>query len=170
MMSETPSNADETQPVRVPSAEIDFDGAPSDRLPEVNSARTDEIPEWLTEFAAQPAQESVAIGERHLPPVEDPGPEPVVLQTTTWQPEPTAPSSTPVDKAQVFDALLQEEQYSAAADLIRKTATTSLQVEASLRALRPHLILKEKFLPLWDVYEELSQKIWQENNQTKIGG
>ncbi|NLC29652.1 MAG: hypothetical protein GX773_04270, partial [Chloroflexi bacterium] len=68
---------------------------------------------------------------------------------------------------QVF---LDQEDYSAAAELIRKMAINPQQIEASLRTLRPHLILKENHLPLWDVYDELSEKLLQENNQTQIGG
>ncbi len=178
-MNEIANTADETQPVRVHTEQIGSEETSSDKLPQARSARTDEIPEWLTEFAAQPAHDLEANGEKELQPVEEPELIPVVLETAEWQePEtelevlvsPSPEIVTTPGHGQDLQALLDQGHYAAAAELIRKTAINLRQIEASLRMLRPHLILKEKLLPLWDVYKELSEKLLQENNQTQIGG
>jgi hypothetical protein len=63
--------------------------------------------------------------------------------------------SLPIEQS--VQDLLGQGNFDAAADLISKTATNKKLAEEAQRTLRSHLLLQEERLPLWNVYDQLSE-------------
>lgn len=179
----TDTNKDEqTQPVRVQANQNPSEDTSQIILAQPKSEPAENIPGWLLEFASQPTEQPNGEHQHGLEAIEEPAPEPleavapIVLETAEWhvvQAELEQPA-VPLDKSkspnladQNIQELLELGDFTAAADLIRKTATTKELAQESQRALRSHLVLQEDRLELWTVYGELAEKIDQQHTQTE---
>lgn len=179
-MSTDADKEEQTQPIRVVTPQRPSEDTSRIILTQQKPEPIEEIPAWLVEFASQPTQEVSGESMHGLEAIEEPAPEPleaiapIVLETSEWQvvqaelvnPVPALnEDASTISTAQDIQDFLDLGNYAAAADLIRKSATTKELAQDSQRALRSHLVLQEDRLPLWNVYDELSERITRENTQ-----
>jgi len=171
-MSTDSNKVDQTQPIKVRA-----DETPSDDTSEINVVPekvtlSKEIPDWLIEFASETTQDVEIQIQHGLEAIEAPAEdsaEPdtaLVLETAEWhavQAELENPvtdfdqEATASPTEQSVQDLLGQGNFDAAADLILKTATNKKLAEEAQRTLRSHLLLQEERLPLWNVFDQLSE-------------
>lgn len=175
-MSTDSNKVDQTQPIKVRA-----DDTPSEDTSEINVvpenvALSKEIPDWLIEFASEPTQDVEAQIQHGLEAIEElaldsaESDAALVLETAEWHtvqaelenPVPDLDEEvTTSSTQQSVQDLLNLRNYPEAANLIQKTATNKELAEESQRTLRSHLLLQEERLPLWSVYDHLSEMITQ---------
>jgi hypothetical protein len=110
------------------------------------------IPEWLKELAGQSSEpETEPIAENQIDSNQNAEDVLPASNTGEWQPL----------QQQDFQSLLIAGQYQKAANLIRETADSPEAIQAAQQAIRPHLVLKDELIPLWDLYDELTIKLSQ---------
>ncbi len=179
-MSTDANKEEQTQPVKVVADQNSSEDTSRILVTQQKPEPAEEIPAWLLDFASQPSQEASAESQHGLEAIEEPAPEPfeaiapIVLETSEWH-SVQAELVNPVSALDIDTSTISTEQkiqdflgfgeYAAAADLIIKSATTKELAQESQRALRSHLVLQEDRLPLWNVYDELSERITIENTQ-----
>jgi hypothetical protein len=181
-MSPESNNDEQTQPIKVhPDVEISEDTSRMN-LAQQKPVLAEEIPEWLLEFASQPTSEASGESQHGLEAIEEPAPEPleavtpIVLETAEWHvvqaelenPTPALDEEvSTISSDQIIRDYLGMGNYAAAADFIRKAATTKEFAAESQRALRSHLVFQVDRTELWNVYDELSEIIKQDDKQTE---
>lgn len=179
----TDANKDEqTQPIKVNTEERSSEDTSRINLALQKDEPAVEIPDWLIEFASQPSQYVDPESQHGLEAIDEPAPEthenlaPIVLETAEWhvvQAElehsaPTLVGDTNQDSdQQVLEKLLDLGNFSAAADLVLKRATTKELALQYQRSLRSYLVLQEDRLALWNAYDELTEKNKHENTQVE---
>lgn len=179
-MTTEPNKDEQTQPIKVQIRKSPSEDTSRVNLTQQMPESTETIPAWLLEFASQASPEASDENQHGLEAIEEPAPEPleaiapIVLETAEWhavQAELASPVSV-LDEIAITPSTQQEIQdflatgnFAAAADLIRNLATTKELAQESQRTLRSHLVLQEDRLALWNVYDELSGRITQENTQ-----
>ncbi len=171
-MSTDSNKVDQTQPIKVRA-----DDTPSEVTSEINVvpenvALSKEIPDWLIEFASETTQDVEIQIQHGLEAIEAPAEdsaEPdtaLVLETAEWHavqaelenPVPNLDEETNTSSTeQSVQDLLHLGNYAEAAELIQKTATNKELAEESQRTLRSHLLLHEERVPLWNVFDQLSE-------------
>ncbi len=174
----TDANKDEqTQPIRVQVNQKPSEDTSRIVLAQPKPEPTEDIPGRLLEFASQQDQQADFLSQHGLEAIEEPAPEPleaispIVLETAEWhvvqaELEQSASALDESDNQNLADKNIQDllglGDYAAAAGLIRKTATTKELAQDSQRTLISHLVLQEDRLELWNVYDELTEKIKQQ--------
>ncbi len=181
-MSTDSDREEQTQPIKVQVNQSPSEDTSRTNLVSQKPDFSEEIPEWLLEFASEPAQDARAESQHGLEAIEEPAPEPVeavapiVLETAEWhvvQAELETTSSAIIEDQRSFPIepnvhdLLSLGDYVSAAHFIRKTATTKDLAQESQRTLRSHLVLQEDRSELWNVYDELSEIIKRDDRQTE---
>lgn len=182
-MSTDANTEEQTQPIKVETHHSPSEETSRIVLTQQTQEPAEEIPAWLLEFASLPSEEETSgVSQHGLEAIEEPAPEPleaiapIVLETSEWhvvQAEQMNPVSalnnnvsTIVVEQNITD-FLGSGNYAAAADLIRRSPITKELAQELQRTLRSHLVLQEDRLPLWNVYEELSEGIKRENIQVE---
>lgn len=183
-MSNDSNNGDQTQPIKVNAAVNPLEDTSRIVIVQQKPVSAEEIPGWLLELASQPTQEAVVERQHGLEAIEEPASEPfeavahIVLETAEWQvvqaehENHTSESDEEVPAVAVeqgLQDLLDLGDYDNAADQIRKSATTKELAEEYQRTLRSHLVLQGDRLPLWNIYDELSEMIAQQGNRMDGG-
>ncbi|MEL7627253.1 MAG: hypothetical protein AAGU15_10405 [Anaerolineaceae bacterium] len=182
-----PDSIDEaTQPIKANAKSRSEEDTSQTKIEKINQP-TDEtkIPGWLLEFASQSEQDGEVQSDHGLEAIQEPdlgqtdAETPFILETSEWH-EVQGELETPVEcnevpsdggeQDQELSRLLAHSDFAAAADFIRKTAIGKKIAEDYQHQLRPYLILQEDRSALWKVYTELSEFIFEENQNQLNGG
>ena len=171
-MSTDSNKVDQTQPIKVSGDKtISEDTSEINVVPEKISL-SKEIPDWLIEFASEPTQDVEDQIQHGLEAIEEPSEDsleaasPIVLETAEWHTVQAELENSVTDfnqeaisspTEQSVQDHLGQGNFDAAADLILKTATNKKLAGEAQRTLRSHLLLQEERLPLWNVYDQLSE-------------